>query len=177
MAKKKTVRKRAPRKSSAAGNKSSAAGTTIQRGGEEFRLEKSKDSFVVRRTTPRSGTALAATTRSPDLFPGLKHDPEGSARGVELYHVKPAALDKAMNELRNNSADVAWCSHVYHMPADPNGLMTPYDDIYIELKPDFDESKINKFLDEHALELIPEDQDTPTIFRVRLTSSLEGKPH
>ncbi len=150
MAKKKTARKRAPRKSS-------AAGTIIQRGGEEFRVEKSKDSFVVKRITTQSGVALVAETRSPDLFPGLKHDPNASAKGVELYHVKPAALDKAMDELRRNSPDVAWCGHVYHMPGDPSGLMTPYDDIYIELKPKFDESKVNRLLDEHALELIPED--------------------
>ncbi len=169
MAKKKTVRKRSP-------GKSSAAGTTIQRGGEEFRVEKSKDSFVVKRTTSQSATTLVAATRSPDLFPGLKRDAKGSAKGVELYHVKPAALDKAMNELRKNSPDVAWCGHVYHMPGDPNGLMTPYDDIYIELKPDFDESKINKLLDEHALELIPEDEDSPNVFRVRLTSLSKDNP-
>lgn len=176
MAKKKTVRKRAPKKTAAAGKKSSAAEITIQRGGEELRVEESQDTFVVKRTTTQSGTALAAATRNPDLFAGLKYDSKGSAKGVEMYHVAPASLEKAMEELRKNSPDVVWCSHVFHMPGDPNGLMTLYDDIYLELKPDFDEAKINQLLDEHALELIPEDEDSPNIFRVRLTSLSKQNP-
>ena len=171
MAKRKSTRRTARKPAS-----KKSPDMTIQRGGELLSVEKSKDAFVVKRTPTQAGTELLAATRNPDMFPGLKHDERASAKGVELYHVQAASLDKAMAELRANSPDVIWCSHVYHMPGDPNGLMMPYDDIYIELKEGYDEAKINKLLVDHALELIPEDEESPHIFRVRLTTQSKENP-
>ena len=173
---KKTTSKKTTRKRTTKKRTRTSAALTIQRGGEEFQVEKSEDAFAVKRKSMESGADFIAATRNPELFATLKLDAERSTKNVELYHVKSSMLEKTMEALRTDSPDVAWCSHVYHMPGDDDGLMTPGDDIYVELKPNFNEAKINELLDEHALEFIPEDEDSPNIFRVRLTSASKENP-
>ena len=63
------------------------AGLTIQRGGEEFTLEKSTDSFVVKRKLTNESGPLTAIAHSPEKFPGLTLDrnrsPPGTRRPTE----------------------------------------------------------------------------------------------
>ncbi len=149
---------------------------TIQRGGEELTLAKSADTFVVKRKPSGAGAALNAVARLPDTFPGLQLDAARSPRGLELYHIAPAARDQAMEALRNNSPDVAWCGHTYHMPGDPQGLMIPQDGIYVELVPDADSNAVNALLDEHGLELAPDAGGKPNAYVMRLTEASTQNP-
>lgn len=149
---------------------------TIQRGGEELSLAKSADTFVVKRKPSGGGTALNAVARLPDTFPGLQLDEARSPRGLELYHIAPAARDKAMEALRNNSPDVAWCGHTYHMPGDPEGLMIPLEGIYVELVPSSDPNAVNALLDKHGLELVPDVGGNPNVCVMRLTDASTENP-
>ena len=131
------------------------SGLKIQRGGEEFTLEKSSTSFVVRRKRARDVGPLAAVAAAPDKFTGLALDQAGSPRDLQVYRVDAASLDGAMRELREHSPDVAWCGHVYHMPGDSSGQMIPIDAIDVELAPGADPESVNALLDKHGLELVP----------------------
>ena len=148
----------------------------IQRGGEEVVLTKSKDVIAVKRTQVHGTGPLLAVAKSPDRFASLRLDQERSPRGLELFRVDPAACNGAMEELRKNSPDVAWCSHVYHSPGDLYGMMIPTDGIYVELDPGADDETINALLDLHGLELIPDAAGEPNAFVMRLTSQSTENP-
>ena len=153
-----------------------ARAMTIQRGGEEFTLEKSADLFVVKRTSEKASGPLAAVANRPEAFAGLQLHVAPSPKGLELYRVNAASLDEAMDELRKNSPDVAWCAHVYHMPHDPEGSMIPTDRIHVELQPGANAETVNRLLDEHGLELIPDPDGDPNVCVVRLTSVSRENP-
>jgi subtilisin-like proprotein convertase family protein len=165
MAKKKTP-KRTSRKN---------AGLTIQRGGEEFTLEKSTDSFVVKRKLTNESGPLTALAHSPEKFPGLTLDRNRSPRGLEVYRMAADLLNDTMIELRK-SPDVAWCGHVYHMQGDPNGQMIPSDGIFVEVDPAAKSEEVNKLLQEHGLELVPDVDGEPNAFIVRLTAASKENP-
>lgn len=149
---------------------------TIQRGGEEFDVVEAATAFAVKRRGITTSAELIAVARAPERFPGLRLDADRSPRGVELYYVDPAARDTAMAELRTNSPDVAWCSHVFHTPADPEALFIPYDDIYVEFSESVSEDEINTLLDRYALEYVPDPDGNPRVAVLRLTSQSTENP-
>jgi len=149
---------------------------TIQRGGEDFEVVEAASAFAVKRKRVSSSTELVAIAQAPDRFPGLRFDKDRSPRGVELYYVDQAARDSAMEELRTNSPDVAWCSHVFHTPADPESMFFPMDTIYVELKPTISDAEVNKLLDQHGLELVPDPDGDPNLCVMRLTSESTENP-
>jgi subtilisin-like proprotein convertase family protein len=148
---------------------------TIQRGGEDFTLVEADGTFAVRRKQIGSSGALLAVAQAPERFPGLRFDPERSPRGVELYHVEPGSRDTAMATLRS-SPDVAWCSHVFHAPADPEAVLLPMDSIYVELEPSTSDAEVNRLLDQYGLELIPDPDGQPHSCVLRLTSESTENP-
>ena len=107
-------------------------GLTIQRGGESFRLEKSNERFVVKKRSTSARGSLEAAQATPAVFPDLRLQVTNSFGEMEVYSVRADSLDGAMTALRVRSHDVHWCTHVYHMPGDPEGLMVPTDQIYAE---------------------------------------------
>lgn len=158
------------------GAKSTITGLIIERGGERFVLEKSVDRFAVKKRKGSGRGALAAASSNPDQFPGLKFEESTSPNDAEVYRIESASLDNAMTLLREKSPDVVWCSHIYHMPGDSEGLMVPTDKIYVEFAPDHDAAVVNNLLQEYGLELMPADNDNPNAFVVRLTSRSPGNP-
>lgn len=146
-------------------------GLTLQRGGEEFTLEKSPDAFVVKRKRPGDPGPLSAVENAPERFVGLRLDSNRSTRDLEVYRVQATSLEDAMQALRTHSPDVAWCGHVYRMPGDEEGEMIPTDGIYVELEPDADADEVNALLDKHGLELVPDDHGETNAFIVRLTAA------
>lgn len=177
MAKKKTTKKAAQKKTKSASSTSPKNKTyTIQRGGEDFQVVESADAFAVKKKQVNSSAPLLAVAQNPGQFPGLRLDEERSPRGIELYYVDPAARDEVMEELRTNSPDVAWCSHVFHTPADDEAMMVPTDGIYVEMAPSASDDDVNQLLDEHKLELIPDPNGDPNVFVMRLTSESTENP-
>ncbi|MEN8178316.1 MAG: S8 family serine peptidase [Pseudomonadota bacterium] len=175
MAKKKTVAKQ---KASPKKTKSTASSTSlgIERGGEQFTLEKSADLFAVKKK-PRSvrGNLLAAEA-TPDSFPQLRFRSSDSGREMEVYQVAADSIEKAMDTLRNESGDIEWCAHIYHMPGDSSGIMIPTDAIYVELEADAKPDAINALLDEYRLEVMQADDQQPNAYVVRLTSASTANP-
>lgn len=149
---------------------------TIERGGERFVLEKSVDRFAVKKRKGAGRGLLSAAANRPDQFPGLKFEESASSNDAEVYRLESASLDQAMTLLRESSPDVVWCSHIYHMPGDEEGLMIPTDKIYVEFKPDSDAEVINKLLQDYGLELMPADDDNPNAFVIKLTSRTTANP-
>ena len=149
---------------------------TIQRGGEDFEVVEATAAFAVKRKQVNSSAELIAVAQAPERFPGLRLDEERSPRGVELYYVDPAARDSVMEELRTNSPDVAWCSHVFHTPADAESILFPMDTIYVELKASASDTDVNKLLDKYGLELVPDPDGEPSICVMRLTSESTDNP-
>lgn len=149
---------------------------SIMRGGEEISLAQSADTFVVKRKQAGGAAELSAVMRSPNSFPGLQLDAARSPRGLELYRIDPAAQGSAMDVLRSNSSDVAWCGHTFHMPGDPEGLVIPLDGIYVELVPGADADAVNALLDEHGLEYVPDAGGNPNACVMRLTEASTQNP-
>jgi len=149
---------------------------TIQRGGEDFKVVEVATAFAVKRKQVSSSGDLLAVVQAPDSFPGLIFDEKRSPRGVELYYVEAAARDSAMEELRTNSPDVAWCSHVFHTPADPESMLFPMDAIYVQLKPSASDAEVNKLLDQYGLEFVPDPDGDPHSCVMRLTSESSENP-
>ncbi|MEM7584965.1 MAG: S8 family serine peptidase [Acidobacteriota bacterium] len=149
---------------------------TIQRGGEDFEVVEAAAAFAVKRKQVSSSGDLAAVAQAPDRFPGLRLDEDRSPRGLELYYVEAGARDSAMDELRENSPDVAWCSHVFHTPDDSESMLFPMDAIYVELKPSASDSAVNKLLDQYGLEFIPDPSGDPHSCVMRLTSESTKNP-
>ncbi len=149
---------------------------TIQRGGEDFKVVEAATAFAVKRKRVSSSAELIAVAQAPSRFPGLRFDKDRSPRGVELYYVDKSARDSAMAELRKNSPDVAWCSHVFHTPADPEAMFFPMDTIYVELKPGTSDTEVNELLDRFGLELIPDPDGDPNVCVMRLTSESTKNP-
>lgn len=175
------------KKKLASGNKGSKASTKraaekqtqsldIERGGERFTLEKSQDLFAVKKQ-PRSvrGNLLAAEA-SPADFPQLKFRSSDSGRDMEVYQVVAESLSDAMRILREQSRDVVWCAHIYHMPGDPAGLMIPTDAIYVELEAGVDAEAFNRLLDEYGLEVMTVDEQIQNAYVLRLTSASTKNP-
>jgi len=148
----------------------------IQRGGEEFEVVEAASAFAVKRRGVSTSAELIAVARAPEHFPGLRLDADRSPRGVELYYVDPAARDTAMAELRSNSPDVAWCSHVFHTPADPEAMLIPYDDIYVEFSETISADEINTLLDRYGLEYVPDPDGNPRVAVLRLTGQSTENP-
>ena len=151
-------------------------GLTIQRGGESFRLEKSNERFVVKKRSTAARGSLEAAQANPAVFPDLRLQVTNSFGEMEVYSVRGDSLDGAMTALRERSPDVYWCTHVYHMPGDPEGLMVPTDQIYAEFNAGADENAINQLLDEHGLELRPADDGNPNAFVLKLTGASTKNP-
>ncbi|MGB3210078.1 MAG: S8 family serine peptidase [Desulforhopalus sp.] len=149
---------------------------TIQRGGEDFEVVEAATAFAVKRKRVGSSAVLIAVAQAPDRFPGLRFDKDRSPRGIELYYVDQASRDSAMEELRTNSPDVAWCSHVFHTPADPESMLFPMETIYVQLKPATGEAEVNKLLDQYGLELVPDPDGDPNVCVMRLTSESTENP-
>ncbi|MBU2602554.1 MAG: proprotein convertase P-domain-containing protein [Actinobacteria bacterium] len=159
-----------------AGSSFELRGVIIQRGGERFTLEKSPDHFAVRRRAGTVRGALAAARQKPDEFLGLEYEPTQSTTDVEVYRINPDSLEQAMEALRAESSEVVWCSHVYHMPGDPEGLMVSTDAIYVEFAPGAEPEEVNRLLDEHKLELMPAGDGDPNAFVARLTAASTENP-
>ncbi|MCP3871225.1 MAG: S8 family serine peptidase [Gammaproteobacteria bacterium] len=149
---------------------------TVQRGGEDFPIEKAGDVFAVKKR-PRTKTGeLALVAQRPTDFPELHFLTTDSTRDVEVYQVQADSLDTAMTELRKQSPDIYWCSHVYHMEGDPKGLMVPGDSIYVEFKEDADTDAVNHLLSKHHLEIAEAADEVDNAFVVRLTSASKANP-
>ncbi|MCP4117445.1 MAG: hypothetical protein GY737_19040 [Desulfobacteraceae bacterium] len=128
---------------------------SILRGGERFDIEKSKDLFAVRKRAGTKRGSLADAMAEMGDSPLVKFRETDSSSQVEVYRVEEASLDEAMEVVRKKKPGVEWCSHVYNMPGDQQGVMVPTDCIYMELKPGADASEINKMLETFGLELMP----------------------
>jgi subtilisin-like proprotein convertase family protein len=154
------------------------AGLVIERGGERFVLEKTPDLFAVRkRPRPRSSRGeLTAADDHPEAFPGLAFKESHSGREIEVYRVEAGALEEAMAVLRTQSPEIIWCAHVYHMPGDPTGLMVPTEAIYVEFAAGADQRAIARLLDEHGLEMMPDESGQPGAFVLRLTAASTQNP-
>ncbi len=149
---------------------------TIQRGGEDFEIVEATAAFAVKRKQSNSSVPLTAAAQVPNRFPSLRLDEDRSFRGVELYYIDPSARDDVMEELRTHSPDVAWCSHVFHTPVDPESMFFPMDSIYVELQPSSSEAEVNRLLDQYGLELIPDPDGNPNCCVLRLTSESTENP-
>ena len=154
----------------------SADGLSIERGGERFVIEKSKDNFAVKKRLGAIPGSLDTAQEHSSHFPELSFRKAHSSRDLEVYHIKAESLDDAMDILRERGSDVSWCTHVYHMPGDPTGLMIPTDSIYIETVPNAEPEAINALLETHKLELVSVDEDDPTALIVRLTAASTQNP-
>ena len=120
--------------------------------------------------------SLEAARATPAVFPDLSLQIANSFGEMEVYSVRGDSLDGAMTALRERSPDVHWCTHVYHMPGDPEGLMVPTDEIYAEFNADSEENAINQLLDEHGLELRPAGDGNPNAFILKLTGASTINP-
>ncbi len=149
---------------------------TIQRGGEAFDVVQAANAFAVKKKWVSASVERITLGQAPDRFPGLRCDHDRSLRGVELYYVDPAARDSAMSELRRNSPDIAWCSHVFHVDSDPDAMFFPLGNIYVELNAKASDSDVNTLLDQHGLELVPDPDGEPNVFVMRLTSESTENP-
>ena len=151
-------------------------GLTIQRGGEQLRLEKSSNRFVVKK---RSGTRrgyLGLAQINSGSFAELSFEPSDSSGQVEVYTIRANSRDDAMVMLRERGHDIHWCAHVYHMPGDPEGLLVPTDEIYAEFDTHANLDAINLLLDQHGLELIAIEDGPSNAFILRLTSASTKNP-
>jgi subtilisin-like proprotein convertase family protein/subtilisin family serine protease len=151
-------------------------GLRIERGGESFKIEKSKDHFAVKRKTGSGRGALSAAAQNPNEFPGLEFSETQSSKDVEVYRINADSLDHAMKILRTKSSEVIWCAHVYHMPGDPDGLMIPTDSIYVEFQSEAAPELINQLMEQYDLELMPAREENTNAFIVRLTSASTENP-
>ena len=109
------------------GDDSQDAGLTIQRGNARLTLEKSNHLFAVKKKPRSQRGVLTSAIEQPGAFPGVSFKEAESKRDIEVYHVDPGKdnVDGATGAVRKRSPDAAWCAHVYHLPGDPDGLMTP----------------------------------------------------
>lgn len=145
----------------------------LSRGGETFNVEKSADTFVVKRPSHGAGGGASA---APKAFDNLAVTSCPGRSGLELCRAPNGTSDQAMEALRKDTAHVAWCGHVYHMPNDSDGLLIPSDSIYVELAEGARESDVNSLLDKHGLELTPDPGDVANAFILRLTSASKENP-
>ncbi|MCP4601504.1 MAG: S8 family serine peptidase [Proteobacteria bacterium] len=156
---------------------------SIKLGGEALALVKSSDYFAVRKLPGAQPGMLKACATHAKSFHSLNLRNDLSTEYVEVYRVD-GELDEAMDTLRVHSDDVAWCSHVFHVVEQPDGLMIPSDTVYIKTIADVDQNEVNTLLMEFQLavvsvdtdDFVSADTDDPTYILARLTSASRYNP-
>ena len=146
----------------------------LSRGGESLNVEKSQTTFVMKRRQGSSSSEDALNTSA--LFEGLKVSSCPGRNKLELCRVSPERLEETMDALRGDPNQVAWCGHVYHMPNDPDGILIPTEDIYVELTENALEAEINEILESYGLEISPAPSGVVNAFILRLTSASKENP-
>ena len=151
-------------------------GQSIQRGGKEYKIFKSKRHFVVKRSPKTIIGELIYAQREPDKFSELQYVETEPYNRIEVFSIDDKSLDSAMDSLRENDPETNWCGHAYHFPGDPDNLFIPTDSIFVRFKDNADNTAIGKLLDKFQLEAMPVESTHGNDFVLKLTSNSTANP-
>ncbi|MBW4512629.1 MAG: S8 family serine peptidase [Scytonematopsis contorta HA4267-MV1] len=144
-------------------------GVVLQRGGQEFILEKVPDRFTVRPTGEITPEDLSRDiSRNISRNTSLKNIAASWRRSIpqaqlEVFTVTPGEVDGAMSTVRNNK-NVAFASHVYRMQDNPGSLVYVGDQITIQFASWVDPARINSITTTFGLVLDKPVKDLPNTF-------------
>jgi subtilisin family serine protease len=155
-----------PPESQNAGVPEASIGLILQRGGEEFVVQKARDrfTFALKRPEPDQPDVLRALT--PKKIPS-----------TPLYEVRVprAELETAMAETRNHE-QVAFASHVYQMANSPGTLVYLTDEIVLQFSPEQTQEERETAIAPLNLQQQHPVEGLPNTFVYRLTPQATENP-
>ncbi len=144
-------------------------GQVLQRGGEEFLLEKVDDMFAVNTANRQS---LAQMVRQ---MPGAQVTAVRSPAKLTEIRVNAGQRDTLMQQARG-AAGVNYASHVYHLQQNPGSLVYVTNQLTVQFASGVTAAAIAQILQEYGLRQVKAVATLPNTFVVEATTATTENP-
>ncbi len=147
----------------------SSVGQVLQRGGEEFLLEKVADAFAVSTANRQSFAQVM------QQMPGAAVTPVRSPARLMEVRVPAAQRDALMQQARN-TAGVNYVSHIYHLKNNPGSLVYVTNQLTVQFAPQVTAATLAQILQVYGLQQVKPITTIPNAFVVATTTATQENP-
>ncbi len=147
----------------------SSVGQVLQRGGEEFLLEKVEDAFAV------SATSRQRFTQVMQQMPVAQVTPVRSPANLMEVKVNPAQRDALMQQTRA-AAGVNYASHIYHLKSNPGSLVYLTNQLTVQFGTQVTAAAIAQITSQYGLRQVKAIAAIPNTFVFETTATANENP-